>query len=159
MASVTTLARIARPVPANRVLLVLLAAYREGVPRPENASTPRRPRLRLGSRIAVLTALLLSLVVLLVTVAAVVVLRRDLTEQYEQRALAIARTVAQLPGLADSVTTSRETVHGPVEREAEAVRRSTGALYVVVTDDTGTRYSHPIAARIGERVSTSPRAA
>ena len=106
-----------------------------------------------------LTALLLSLVVLLGTAAAVVVLRRDLTEQYEQRALAIARSVAQLPGLATAVTTSQPTPAGPVEHEAEDVRRATGALYVVVTDDHGIRFSHPTRSRIGERVSTSPEEA
>ena len=104
----------------------------------------------------VLTALLLSLVVVLCTAAAVVVLRKDLTEQYEQRALAIARSVAQRPGLATAVTTTDPDPAGPVEQEAEAVRRATGALYVVVTDDQGIRYSHPTRARIGERVSTSP---
>lgn len=106
-----------------------------------------------------LTALLLSLVVILATAAAVVVLRRDLTEQYEQRALAIARSVAQRPGLPQAVTGSAPTSDGPVQREAEAVRRATGALYVVVTDDRGIRFSHPVASRIGERVSTSPEAA
>ena len=107
----------------------------------------------------VLTALLLSLVVVLCTAAAVVVLRRDLTEQYEQRALAIARSVAQRPGLAVAVTTTRPTPDGTVEQQAEAVRRATGALYVVVTDDRGIRYSHPTRSRIGERVSTSPEEA
>jgi two-component system CitB family sensor kinase len=104
----------------------------------------------------VLTALLLSLVVLLCTAAAVVVLRKDLTEQHEQRALAIARSVAQLPGLATAVTTTEPSADGPVEQEAEAVRRATGALYVVVTDDRGIRFSHPTRSRIGKRVSTSP---
>jgi two-component system CitB family sensor kinase len=107
----------------------------------------------------VLTALLLSLVVLLCTAAAVVVLRKDLTEQYEQRALAIARSVAQRPGLATAVTTTSPSADGPVEAEAEAVRRATGALYVVVTDDRGIRFSHPTRSRIGERVSTSPEEA
>ncbi|MGY2875343.1 two-component system, CitB family, sensor kinase [Marmoricola sp. URHA0025 HA25] len=129
------------------------------MPRPHRVPATRRPRLRLGSRIAVLTALLLSLVVLLGTAAAVVVLRRDLTEQYEQRALAIARSVAQLPGLPAAVTGSSPAPEGPVEQEAEAVRRATGALYVVVTDDRGIRFSHPTRARIGERVSTSPEEA
>jgi two-component system CitB family sensor kinase len=104
----------------------------------------------------VLTALLLGLVVLLCTAAAVVVLRKDLTEQHEQRALAIARSVAQRPGLATAVTTTEPSPSGPVEADAEAVRRATGALYVVVTDDRGIRYSHPTRSRIGERVSTSP---
>ena len=125
------------------------------MPRP----APRRPHLRLGTRIFVLTALLLSLVAVLGTAAAVVVLRKDLTEQFEQRALAIARSVAARPELATAVTASEPTTDGPVEQQAEAVRRRTGALYVVVTDDQGIRYSHPTRARIGERVSTSPEEA
>jgi two-component system CitB family sensor kinase len=104
----------------------------------------------------VLTALLLSLVIVLCTAAAVVVLRKDLTEQYEQRALAVARSVAQQPGLATAVTSTEPDPHGPVQQEAEAVRRATDALYVVVTDDHGIRYSHPTRSRIGEQVSTSP---
>jgi two-component system CitB family sensor kinase len=104
----------------------------------------------------VLTALLLSLVIVLCTAAAVVVLRKDLTEQYEQRAVAVARSVAQQPGLATAVTSTDPDPHGPVQQEAEAVRRATDALYVVVTDDHGIRYSHPTRSRIGEQVSTSP---
>ena len=57
----------------------------------------RPGRLELVTRTIAITAALLSVVVVLCTVAAVVVLRRDLTTQYEQRALAIARTVAQDP--------------------------------------------------------------
>jgi len=112
--------------------------------------------LRLGTRIFVLTALLLSLVIVLCTVAAVVVLRKDLTEQYEQRALAVARSVAQQPGLAAAVTGTEPSPDGPVQQDAEAVRRATDALYVVVTDDRGIRFSHPTRSRIGEQVSTSP---
>lgn len=118
-----------------------------------------RPRLTLGTRNVVITALLLSLVVALSTVAAVIVLRRDLTTQYEQRALAIARSVAEDPDIATSVLSSSPRLSGPVQQRAEAVRRSTGALYVVVTDADGIRYSHPSPDRIGELVSTSPEAA
>src|SRR3954452_7271111 len=131
-------------------------AYGDPVPGRDPRPASRRPRLRLGTRMFVLTALLLSLVVLLGTVAAVVVLRRDLTEQFEQRALAIARSVAQRPGLPGAVTGTSPSRTGTVERDAEAVRRATGALYVVVTDDRGIRFSHPNPDRIGERVSTSP---
>lgn len=115
-----------------------------------------RRRLELVGRTIAITAVLLSLVVVLCTVAAVVVLRRDLTTQYEQRALAIARTVAEDPLFARAVTSQRPSPSGIVQTEAEQVRRTTGALYVVVTDDHGVRYSHPDPDRIGEPVSTSP---
>jgi len=86
-------------------------------------------------------------------------LHDDLSEQYEQRALAIARSVAQQPGLAAQVEGRRPSATGPVERAAEDVRRSTGALYVVVTDSDGIRFSHPNRSLIGKLVSTSPDAA
>jgi two-component system CitB family sensor kinase len=127
--------------------------------RTADTGSPAGRRLELVTRTIAITAALLSVVVVLCTVAAVVVLRRDLTTQYEQRALAIARTVAQDPQYARLVDTTEPRADGQVQAEAEEVRRSTGALYVVVTDDQGIRYSHPDPQRIGERVSTSPEEA
>jgi two-component system CitB family sensor kinase len=43
-----------------------------------------------------------------------------------------------------------------VQRRAEAIRRSAGMDFVVVTDRNGIRYSHPNPAQIGEHVSTDP---
>ena len=126
--------------------------------------SPRRASLRL-SRLALSTqavvalALLLVLVVLGSLIASTAVLRSDLEKQYEQRALAIARSVASDPTLAADVVSRRPDPRGPVQREAERVRRETGALYVVVTDDRGIRYSHPTLANVGQQVSTSPDAA
>ena len=103
--------------------------------------------------------MLVLTVVLLLLVGAALVLRHDLSGEYEQRALAIARSVAQEPGLADAVTDGRPTTRGPVQQAAERVRTATGALYVVVTDTRGIRYSHPTLGNIGAKVSTSPDAA
>lgn len=119
----------------------------------------RGRRLTLTSRALVALAVLLLLVLLASLVASAAVLRNDLQEQYELRALAVAHSVAATPGLAARVTSSRPVPAGPVQREAERVRRTTGALYVVVTDDRGIRYSHPTLANVGRRVSTSPDAA
>lgn len=124
---------------------------------PAASTSWRRPEL--VTRTIAVTSVLLSLVVLLCTVAAVVVLRRDLTTQYEERALAIARSVAEDPLFARQVTRTAPSAEGPAQAEAEQVRRATGALYVVVTDDDGIRYSHPDPERIGQPVSTSPEAA
>lgn len=99
----------------------------------------------------------LLVIVLVISLAvSTLVLRHDLERQFEQRALAIARTVAQNERLAMLVRTSSPTPDGPVQVEAEEVRRATSALYVVVTDDTGIRYSHPNRSLIGQRVSTDP---
>ena len=105
--------------------------------------------------------LLLQLAVLVAVVAlgfAVVAWRLEagLEQQFEQRALAVARSVAAQPRLADEVLAQDSA---DVQARALAVQRSTGALFVVVTDDQGVRLAHPDPARIGERVSTSPDAA
>jgi two-component system, CitB family, sensor kinase len=114
------------------------------------------PSLTLGTRAVVALALLLGLVLLLSLGVSTAVLRNDLKKQYEQRALAIAHSVASDPDLAALVERTRPDPSGPVQRAAERVRERTGALYVVVTDDRGIRYSHPTLANVGRKVSTSP---
>jgi len=99
---------------------------------------------------------LLTIVLTIGLAVSTVVLRRDLEDQFEQRALAIARSVAQNERLAGLVVASRPTADGPIQVEAEEVRRATRALYVVVTDDAGIRYSHPNRSLVGKRVSTDP---
>lgn len=83
-----------------------------------------------------------------------VLVRSLLVTQFEERALAIARSVAVSPGVAEAVADKDPS--GIVQGRAEAVRESTQALFVVITDDHGIRYSHPDPERIGEQVSTDP---
>ncbi len=99
---------------------------------------------------------LLTVVLVIGLTVSILVLRRDLEHQFEQRALAIARSVAQDDRIANMVLTSRPTADGPAQVAAEKVRRATQALYVVVTDDSGIRYSHPNRSLVGQRVSTDP---
>jgi two-component system CitB family sensor kinase len=99
---------------------------------------------------------LLTIVLVLSLAVSSLVLRRDLEGQFEQRALAIARSVAQDEGLSRMVLESPPATQGPVQVEAEKVRRATQALYVVVTNASGVRYSHPNRSLIGRRVSTDP---
>lgn len=103
-----------------------------------------------------LVSAIVTMVLVLSTAVAVYVLRGNLERQFEERALAIARTTASDDRYAAWVTTTRPTVDGPVETEAELVRTHTRALYVVITDDAGTRYSHPNRAQVGQVVSTDP---
>ncbi|WP_221767420.1 sensor histidine kinase [Nocardioides sp. LS1] len=123
----------------------------------------RRPfrghRLALSTQAVVALALLLTFVVLVSLATSAAVLRNDLEKQYEQRALAIARAMASEPGLAGMVTSGTPDPDGPVQDVAERMRLGTGALYVVVTDARGIRYSHPTLANIGKPVSTSPEEA
>jgi two-component system CitB family sensor kinase len=75
---------------------------------------------------------------------------RTLDQQYEERALAIAGTVAQMPGLRSALIDGDPA--GAIQVDAEAVRHGTDASYIVVTDRTGLRYSHPNPALIHQRL-------
>ena len=71
--------------------------------------------------------------------------------QAADQALAIARTLASDPELTAEVAAyasrdqldARELAAGPIQERAEAVRKNTGALFVVVTEDRGIRLAHP----------------
>jgi signal transduction histidine kinase len=80
-----------------------------------------------------------------------VLLRNDLITEHERRALAIARSVAVDERYAAAVAAGDPTHE--VQARAEMVRRQTGALFVVVTDARGIRYSHPDPALLGKPVA------
>jgi two-component system, CitB family, sensor kinase len=152
---VTTLAPVVPEPDIDSVLRILLSTCLER----DRRYTPgvvRTRRLALGTQAIVALVALLAVVLLVSLAVSTAVVRRDLEKQYEQRALAIARSAAALPGLGDQVAAGPPAADGPVQSEAERIRRLTGALYVVVTDARGIRYSHPTTANIGRRVSTSP---
>ena len=127
---------------------------------------------RVSMRFSTQTLLLQLGVVLLVvllsgTVHAWLVYER-IGAEAENQALTLARTVAADPDIRSGVQTiSKEEgtpppdvlASGPLQAAAEAVRLRTGALFVVITDETGLRLAHPETARLGERVSTDPSVA
>lgn len=88
-----------------------------------------------------------------------------LGREAENQALTLARTVASDPSVRANVQAiSRQAgtpppaqlKAGPLMAVAEGARARTGALFVVITDETGLRLAHPDADRLGERVSTDP---
>ncbi|WP_431994256.1 sensor histidine kinase [Streptomyces griseoflavus] len=125
-------------------------------------SAPPARRLRLGlPRRAFSQVLLMQLAVaagvaVLATGLFLAPLGEQLDDQAMRRALAIAQTTAQQPQIADGVRSTEPSPDGPVQREAERIRRATGAEYVVVLDVRGVRWSHTDPERIGGLVSTDP---
>jgi two-component system, CitB family, sensor kinase len=88
-------------------------------------------------------------------------LNRELITQYGERARGVAHSVAADPAITEAVTrtdprTGRHDPDGVVQARAEAVRLSTGVLFVVVTDRDGLRLSHPNRAEVGRMISTDP---
>ncbi|MFK0118909.1 ATP-binding protein [Streptomyces sp. NPDC090994] len=124
--------------------------------------TPPPRRLRLGlprrvfSQVLLMQLAIAAGVAVLATGLFLAPLSDQLDDQAMRRALAIAQTTAQQPQLAAELRSTPATADGPVQREAERVRKATGAEYVVVLDRRGVRWSHPDPDRIGAAVSTDP---
>ncbi|MGZ8178658.1 ATP-binding protein [Williamsia sp. SKLECPSW1] len=91
-----------------------------------------------------------------------------LRDEYAQRALAIARSVAsdqqvrQETALfsaeaASPLTPTRAALeNSALQRQTQAVAARTGALFVVVANDRGLRLAHPDPDKIGNPLSTDP---
>ncbi|KUJ68626.1 histidine kinase [Streptomyces albus subsp. albus] len=128
-------------------------------PGPRDATRRRlgwpRPR-RVFSQVLLAQLAIAGGVTVLATGLFLAPLSAQLDDQAMRRALAIAQTTAAEPGFAKALAGPGPDPAGPVQREAERIRHSTGAEYVVVLDTRGVRWSHPSPAEIGKPVSTDP---
>src|SRR5690242_2635705 len=113
-----------------------------------------KTRLPLAYQILLFQVAIILLSALIGAGAAVWQASRQLDQQYEQRSLAIAETVASNSDVQEALLNSDP--NGLIQKSAEQVRKSTGASYVVVTDRAGIRYSHPNPALIGKPVDENP---
>lgn len=122
-----------------------------------------------GTFTARMMALIFAVVAgtVLLSVGAVAFLTVErVNDQAEQQALGIGRTLAADTSLRHEVAAyagqqspdPQVLAAGPLQHDAEAARKRSGALFVVVTNDRGIRLSHPNPAELGRRVSTEPRA-
>ncbi|MBP1234816.1 two-component system CitB family sensor kinase [Arthrobacter sp. PvP102] len=125
---------------------------------------PRQP-LRFSTQTLLLQLGVVLLVVLLSGAVHAWLTYERLGREAENQALTLARTVASDPAVRQEVQAiSREAgtppasvlLAGPLMAVAEGARTRTGALFVVITDETGLRLAHPDADRLGEKVSTDP---
>ncbi|WP_314224465.1 sensor histidine kinase [Streptomyces zaehneri] len=124
--------------------------------------TPPARRLRLGmprrmfSQVLLMQLTIAAGVVVLATGLFLAPLSDQLDDQAMRRALAIAQTTAAVPQIAEDLRSTRPSVDGPVQHEAERIRKASGAEYVVVMDLHGTRWSHADPEQVGGHVSTDP---
>ena len=137
-------------------MVVLVAVRGGGAPGYDGARFELKTRFSLAYQILALQVGIVVLAALAGTVAAIWQAHSELDNQYEQRALAVAESVASMGSVQDAVTSG--DADGIIQVTAEQVRASTGATYVVVTDRNGIRFSHPNPALIGKPVDESPGA-
>lgn len=104
--------------------------------------------LSLSSKITLLSFFL----ILIATFSSVAVFVGNLSAKLEQelgnRALAIARTVAEIPEIQENV--GQKNGHLIIQPIAERIRLSTKTEYIVIMDMEKKRYSHPLQERIGQ---------
>ncbi|MDO2933718.1 Spo0B domain-containing protein [Paeniglutamicibacter sulfureus] len=128
---------------------------------------PQEPKPSRGfaARIMGLQFAVVGMMILAAAAGAMWVTVERVNEQAQERALAIARTLAadpeiraQVKGHADDDNSLDAAAlrAGYVQRAAEAARTRTGAFFVVVTEDRGIRLAHPTESLLGQRVSTDP---
>ncbi|MEV7151238.1 ATP-binding protein [Streptomyces sp. NPDC001414] len=125
--------------------------------------TPPARRLRIGlprrafSQVLLMQVVIAAGVAVLATGLFLAPLSKQLDQEAMRRALAIAQTTAQDPQIAEGVLTTRPSTTGPVQREAERIRKATHAEYIVVMDLREVRWSHTTPSEIGRHVSTSAK--
>ncbi|MEV6792279.1 sensor histidine kinase [Streptomyces sp. NPDC051320] len=123
-----------------------------------NTGQPRRLRIGLPQRVFSQVLLMQLAIAGGVAVLATGLFLRPLSAQLDQqamrRALSIAETTAS-PAIAEELLTTPPTVDGPVQADAERIRKATGAEYIVICDRHSVRWSHPTLSEIGRPVSTS----
>ncbi len=78
-------------------------------------------------------------------------LHEQLNDQFEHRALSIAQTLAAEQNVATQVVDGRPG--GQLQVLASQVKQRTGALFVVITNAQGIRYTHPNPALIGTPIT------
>ncbi|MEU3187525.1 sensor histidine kinase [Streptomyces sp. NPDC006923] len=125
--------------------------------RPSSAGKRRRfgwPR-RVFSQVLLMQLAIAAGVTVLATGLFLAPFSSELDDQAMRRALAIAETTAS-PRVAGELLASRPAADGPLQAEAERIRKATGAEYVVIMDRRGVRWTHTDVRQIGRVVSTDP---
>jgi two-component system CitB family sensor kinase len=115
-----------------------------------------RPRLSLASRILAFQLAIILGALLIGAVVSIVVERQRLNDQYMQRALTVAQSVAGMPSVRDALRDSDPS--RTLQPLAEGMRKAAGARFVVIAGADGIRYSHPNPAMIGKPIDEDPSA-
>nr|WP_037603904.1 SpoIIE family protein phosphatase [Streptacidiphilus rugosus] len=102
-----------------------------------------------AGQVFVLQVVIILVLVLAAGIEVFVQAQNDTTVEAQDRSLAVAQTFANAPGTVAAMESAHPTAL--LQPRAEATRLATGVDFVVVTDDHGIRYTHPIPNRIGKK--------
>jgi two-component system, CitB family, sensor kinase len=114
----------------------------------------RLTRQRLSTQVVIMQVAILVIVMVAGFVVVMWNMQIRLNQQFEQRSLAVAQTIASQQNVASDVVNGRPG--GPLEQLAQAALHETGALFVVITNSHGIRYTHPNPRLIGKPIYDDP---
>lgn len=114
----------------------------------------RIPWQRLSTQVVIAQVVILVLTVVVGFAVVEWQLKRQMDRQYEQRALAVAEAMAAQPAVVHGVVEGKPG--GAIQRVAMTVMARTNALFIVVTNAKGIRYSHPNPVLVGKPVQGDP---
>ena len=111
----------------------------------------RHVRQRLSIQVVLLMVAILVLTAAGASFLVQLDLHEQLNEQFENRALSIAQTLAAEESVATQVVDGRPG--GQLQAMATKEMTATGALFVVITNAKGIRYTHPTPSLIGTLIT------
>ena len=104
----------------------------------------------LQSRIFSYGALFVSVIAVIIGLSFYYTMSQGIEQQIGERALSIAMTTADRPDIRAGFEHEHPTE--ALQPIAEAIRLKTGAEYVVIGNNEGVRYAHPVPERIGKKM-------
>jgi two-component system CitB family sensor kinase len=123
---------------------------------PDTMTSVPRLRMSLASRILAFQLAIILGALVMGALVTLLVQRARLDSQFEQRALSVAQSVANMPEVAQGL--SQPDPSRTLQPLAEGIRHATGADFIVIANREGIRYSHPNPALIGKPIDEDPSA-
>ena len=110
----------------------------------------KRNKVSLQTRIFSFGALFVSLVAIIIGISFYFIISNAIEQQIGERALSIAKTTAERPDIiAGFEAENPSEILQPI---AITIQKTVGAEYVVIGDENGIRYAHPVVERIGQKM-------
>ncbi|RXT13718.1 sensor histidine kinase [Ammoniphilus sp. CFH 90114] len=107
-------------------------------------------KLKLQHRITLLNVFLVLLIVVLTSALFFYATSHSIEQQVGKRALHLAQYVATMPEIHEAFKTSEPWI--AIQPTVERIRLETDAEFIVVGNEHGVRYSHPLPERIGKEM-------
>ncbi len=104
----------------------------------------------LNIKMIILISFLITCILLLLGLFLNSFITNTIEDQIGKRALSVATSVANMDGIIEAFEADDPAIR--IQEIVQPIRQSTNAEYIVVGNTEGTRYSHPLEDRIGQKM-------